>query len=76
MAFDSENVRSLYQQLIRYWNQRNATAWAELFTDDATIIGFDGSEMKGRKEAEQELTRIFSNHPTASHVAHLFLPNK
>ena len=63
-----EKVRSLYHQLIQYWNERNAAAWAELLADDATVIGFDGSQMKGRIEAEQELTKIFSNHPTAAYI--------
>ena len=65
---DSEKVRALYHQLIRYWNERDAIAWAALLAEDATIIGFDGSQMKGCKEAEQELTKIFANHPTASYV--------
>ena len=65
---DLEKVRALYHQLIQHWNERNAAAWAELFADDATVIGFDGSQMKGRIEAEQELTKIFSNHPTAAYI--------
>lgn len=57
-------VRSLYDKLIDGWNLKNAKAYAGVFTEDANVVGFDGSQMNGRLAIEQELTQIFQNFPT------------
>jgi uncharacterized protein (TIGR02246 family) len=41
---------------------------AEPLAADALVIGFDGSQMVGRSEAETELARIFADHRTATYV--------
>ena len=61
-------VRALYQELIDGWNQRNAEKMAEAFAEDGELIGFDGSQLKGRTEIAQHLLQIFADHPTASYV--------
>jgi uncharacterized protein (TIGR02246 family) len=61
-------VRSLFNQFINHWNHRDAKNYASLLTPDASVIGFDGSQMNGAGEAEKELERIFSHHPTAAYV--------
>lgn len=77
---DEIMVRALYQQLLDAWNQRNADAFAILFTENGEIIGFDGSEMTGQREITATLRQIFADHPTAPYVSkvksvHLLRPD-
>jgi len=60
-------VRSLYQELLNRWNQRSAEGYAELFSEDGNVIGFDGSPMNGRQEIAAELRQIFADHQTATY---------
>lgn len=60
---------TLYQQLLEAWNARDAAAFAGLFSDDGSVIGFDGSPMNGRAEIASALEGIFGGHQTASYVA-------
>jgi uncharacterized protein (TIGR02246 family) len=61
-------VHRLYEQLLTYWNKRDAHRFAGLFAEAASVIGFDGSQMNGRPEIESALKGVFDNHPTASYV--------
>jgi uncharacterized protein (TIGR02246 family) len=61
-------VRALYYQLLASWNARNAADFAAPFTDEAEVIGFDGSQMVGRAEIEATLSRIFADHETGAYV--------
>jgi uncharacterized protein (TIGR02246 family) len=61
-------LRDLYRRLIDGWNARNASALAEALAADCLVIGFDGSQMRGRDEAAAELARIFADHETATYV--------
>jgi uncharacterized protein (TIGR02246 family) len=65
---DESAVRTLYQQLLASWNAHDATAFAAPFTDDAEVIGFDGSQMTGRAEIEATLKGIFADHETGAYV--------
>src|SRR3954465_10053094 len=65
----TEAVEATYRDLIRAWNDRDATAFARLFADDAYLIGFDGSQMEGRAQIETELGQIFADHVTAPYLA-------
>ncbi len=60
-------VRTLYEELLTAWNRRDAPAYAALFAPDGTLVGFDGSQVRGA-EVEDHLTPIFADHPTASYV--------
>jgi uncharacterized protein (TIGR02246 family) len=60
---------TLYQQLLEAWNARDATAFAGLFTDDGSVVGFDGSPMNGRVEIASVLANIFGSHQTARYLA-------
>ena len=62
-------VYNLYQELLKSWNEQNAVNYASLFADNAFVVGFDGSEMKGKQEIETSLAGIFANHRTNSYVA-------
>lgn len=61
-------ITTLYQRLLDTWNQRDAVAYAALFDEDATVVGFDGSAMNGREEIEATLRQIFADHVTAAYV--------
>lgn len=62
-------VVELYTQLLEAWNARSADAFAALFTVDASVVGFDGSQMDGAAQIASELRAIFAHHQTASYVA-------
>jgi uncharacterized protein (TIGR02246 family) len=62
-------ARALYEWLLDAWNGRDAAAFAALFADDGTVIGFDGSLMRGPEAIEAELMRIFADHETARYVS-------
>jgi uncharacterized protein (TIGR02246 family) len=64
----TDAVRDLYERLLRAWNRRDADGYADLFADDAILVGFDGSQVAGR-EVRDHLAPIFADHPTASYVA-------
>lgn len=71
-SLDSEAGRavvSAYRELLDSWNQRDAAAYAALFTEDANAVGFDGSPVNGRAEIETSLRQIFADHQTATYVA-------
>jgi uncharacterized protein (TIGR02246 family) len=61
-------IKALYQQLLDGWNRRSATEMASLFTENGSVVGFDGSQMNGRAEIEATLAPIFADHPTAAYV--------
>ena len=63
-----EEIESLYHHLLLDWTPRDADAMAALFTDDGSVVGFDGSPMNGRKEIASTLRRIFADHPTPAFV--------
>jgi uncharacterized protein (TIGR02246 family) len=66
---EQTRVFLLYKDLLQAWNERNATDFAAMFTSDGNSVGFDGSQMSGRREIQKELKRIFADHETASYVA-------
>ena len=63
------DARALYDALLDAWNRRNADQFAELFENDAVVIGFDGSVMNGREDIRAQLAAIFASHPTAHYVS-------
>jgi len=68
MAAAMPTISELYERLIRGWNEHDADAFAEPFAYDAVVIGFDGSEMRGREAIRRELAGIFGDHETAPYV--------
>lgn len=64
----ADDVRALYQQLLDGWNKRQAGEMAELFAEDGSMVGFDGSQINGRAEIEAHLSPIFADHPTSAYI--------
>jgi uncharacterized protein (TIGR02246 family) len=65
----SSITTALYTSLLEAWNRRDPDAFASLFTTNASVVGFDGSQMNGATEIARELRSIFASHPTAAYVA-------
>jgi uncharacterized protein (TIGR02246 family) len=59
----------VYSTLIAGWNDRDARAFASVFAEDGSLIGFDGSDPKGRATIEREQQTIFADHTPARYVA-------
>ena len=65
---ETKVIETLHRELLTFWNDQNAAGMASLFTEDANVIGFDGSQMNGRSQIETELKQVFANHKTARYV--------
>jgi uncharacterized protein (TIGR02246 family) len=65
---DTADIDTLYQQLLETWNRRDAAAYAALFAENASVVGFDGSQMNGRTEIATQISQIFADHPTSRYV--------
>jgi uncharacterized protein (TIGR02246 family) len=63
------DIRALYERILQAWNHRDGAAMAATFEDQGHMIGFDGSQVDGRRAIEAHLGPIFGNHPTATYVA-------
>jgi uncharacterized protein (TIGR02246 family) len=63
-----EQAHSLYRKLLNSWNTRDAEAMAALFAEDGESIGYDGSEVVGKREIASHLKPIFDHHETAVYV--------
>ncbi|MFI5421014.1 MAG: SgcJ/EcaC family oxidoreductase [Nitrososphaerales archaeon] len=61
-------IECLYGASLDAWNKRYPKEYSALFTADADLIGFGGSQMKGKAEIECELRKIFASHQTATYV--------
>ena len=66
---DEDQIRTLYQDLLRAWNRRDAEGMASLFAEDGYLVGFDGSTVDGPAEIVSHLKPIFASHPTAAYVS-------
>jgi len=62
-------VAGCYERLIDGWNRRDGRAFADPFADDAILIGYDGSEQRGRDAVASAMAQIFRDHDTAAYVA-------
>jgi uncharacterized protein (TIGR02246 family) len=65
---DQDALKSAYFDLLAAWNRRSADDFAAQFADDGEVVGFDGSETKGRTTIATEMQRIFMDHETGEYV--------
>ena len=63
-----DNIRSIYKALLESWNKNDSIRFADLFSESANIIGFDGSQMNGKTQIREELQKIFHDHQVSSYV--------
>jgi uncharacterized protein (TIGR02246 family) len=66
---DEIAVYNLYKQLLKSWNEQKADNYGALFTESASVIGFDGSQMNGNYEITEALRAIFANHRPNNYVS-------
>lgn len=62
------SVRAVYEKWIKGWNNQDAGSMAACLTSEAHVVGFDGTEMKGRETVQQAMADIFKHHPTGLYV--------
>jgi uncharacterized protein (TIGR02246 family) len=62
-------VSALYNQLLGWWNERQAEQYAALFAEDGSIVGFDGSQVDGRAAIAEHIGGVFRDHQTARYVS-------
>lgn len=67
-ASRTADLDGLHAAILDAWNRQDARAYAACFVDDALVIGFDGSEMRGRVAIAEQLGGIFSDHEVATYV--------
>jgi uncharacterized protein (TIGR02246 family) len=65
---DKAKIQNLYDQLIKSWNEQRADGMADLMSEDAHMIGFDGSEMHGPEDVRKTIAEIFRQYPTGIFV--------
>src|SRR5690349_14748956 len=66
---EETQIRVLFEQLLKAWNHRAAGAFAALYEENGSQVGFDGSQVNGSAQIEASLGEIFTNHMTAAYVA-------
>jgi uncharacterized protein (TIGR02246 family) len=66
-----EQVLYTYKRLLDAWNRRDPDAFASLFGETGSVVGFDGSQMNGQSDIAATLRAIFADHQTARYVAKL-----
>jgi uncharacterized protein (TIGR02246 family) len=52
-------IHALYFQMIDGWNKGNGDVFAAPFAEDADLVGFDGTHLKGRQEIASFHQRLF-----------------
>jgi uncharacterized protein (TIGR02246 family) len=65
---DETVCRVLYHRLLDRWNERDGRGMAELFAEEGSVVGFDGSQLNGREAIRAEMVRIFEHHQPAAFV--------
>jgi uncharacterized protein (TIGR02246 family) len=65
---DPAIAETLYRTLLQMWNERDAAGYGELFTDDGSLVGFDGSSVESRDAIVEHLRSIFHDHTPATYV--------
>jgi uncharacterized protein (TIGR02246 family) len=63
------DLERLHSEILSAWNHQDAEAYAHQFTEDALVVGFDGSEMRGRHDIADSLAVIFADHQVATYVS-------
>ena len=61
-------TRELYGRLLEAWDKRNARNYALLFAPDATLVGFDGSQVCGQLQIGAHVSEVFTHHQTPRYV--------
>lgn len=63
-----EAASDIYDRLIEGWNSSDAGMMASAIAEDGIVVGFDGSQMIGSVQVQEELSAIFADHQVARYV--------
>jgi uncharacterized protein (TIGR02246 family) len=63
-----DGLTTLHGKILEAWNRQDAQTYAACFDGDALVVGFDGSEMRGRDAIAEQLGTIFADHQVATYV--------
>ena len=66
---DETKIRLLYKKLLESWNNNNPGDFANLFAENGNTIGFDGSQMNGRRQINDELVIFINLSPNAGVIS-------
>jgi uncharacterized protein (TIGR02246 family) len=58
-AADEDAIRALHRKMVEAWNSGDSSAFAESFAEDADLLVWDGTHLKGRKEISSLAHQIF-----------------
>ncbi|HET9110336.1 MAG TPA: SgcJ/EcaC family oxidoreductase [Ktedonobacterales bacterium] len=67
-ASDDDAIRAVSLELARSWNRRDAAGFAACFTEDGSVVGYDGEVVEGRERIAVQLSGIFARHETPVYV--------
>jgi uncharacterized protein (TIGR02246 family) len=62
-------IEAIYENLINSWNETNARAFSDLFSDTGSMVGFDGSTASGKQDIYNHLSSVFADHTPAKFVS-------
>jgi uncharacterized protein (TIGR02246 family) len=62
-------VEALYRELLDAWNQKDAARYADCFSENGSMVGFDGSCIESSASIAEHLGSIFADHTPATYVS-------
>ncbi len=62
-------AEALYERLLDAWNARDPRAYANEFSAEGSLVGFDGSSVETPSEIFQHLSSVFDDHTPATYDA-------
>lgn len=65
---EDAEIRAVYAEYLDGWNAHSAARQAATLTDDADVVGFDGTQHHGRLQFAADLRRIFADHTPPPYV--------
>jgi uncharacterized protein (TIGR02246 family) len=65
---DEAKIHALYQQLMDGWNRGSGKDFATPFADNGDLVGFDGTQLKGRQEIDSFHQQLFDAYVKGSRL--------
>ena len=62
-------VETIYENLINSWNETNARAFSDLFLENGSMVGFDGTTATGKQNIYNHLSSVFADHTPGKFVS-------
>jgi len=63
-----DEIKMLYNNLLESWNKNNALEFSNLFDENGSCVGFDGSQINGRNDIYDQIQKIFASHKVSSYT--------